>query len=85
MRQNIKDVAIGVAVLAGTGVALYALYKVKQGAEKAADAVAAVVKEDLNPASDRNLAYRGVNAVGGALTGQGDSFSLGSWLYELTH
>lgn len=38
----------------------------------------------LNPTSDRNLAYRGVNAVGAAISGR-DSFSLGSWIYDLTH
>ncbi|MBB1602550.1 hypothetical protein [Variovorax sp. UMC13] len=38
----------------------------------------------LNPTSDQNLAYRGVNAVGNALTGDGD-FSLGSWIYDRLH
>jgi hypothetical protein len=36
----------------------------------------------LNPASDQNLMYGGVNAVGGAITGTSD-FSLGSWLYDV--
>lgn len=38
----------------------------------------------LNPTSDQNLAYRGVNAVGSRLTGDSD-FSLGSWLYDQVH
>lgn len=42
----------------------------------------AAVGTALNPASDRNLAYRGVNAVGSAVTGEPD-FSLGSWLYDV--
>lgn len=43
----------------------------------------------VNPAADTNLAYRGVNAVGGALagpTGAGvnadGSWSLGGWLFD---
>jgi hypothetical protein len=38
----------------------------------------------LNPASDKNAAYSGVNAVGAALTGD-KAFSLGVWIYELLH
>jgi hypothetical protein len=41
-------------------------------------------KETFNPLSPENLAYRGVNAVGEALTGDRD-FSLGVWLWEQTH
>lgn len=40
----------------------------------------------LNPASRENVIYRGVNQVGGAITGQGEEgFSLGSWIYDITH
>jgi hypothetical protein len=38
-------------------------------------------EDTFNPTSDKNLAYRGTNAVGAALTGDA-SFSLGSWLYD---
>ena len=48
----------------------------------AAGDAAAAVGRSVNPASDQNLIYRGVNAVGGAVTGDGD-FSLGSWLYDV--
>lgn len=47
-------------------------------------AAAAAVGTAVNPTSDRNLAYRGVNAVGAAITGR-DSFSLGSWIYDKVH
>lgn len=40
------------------------------------------VQTSFNPASDQNLIYRGVNAIGGAATGSND-FSLGSWLYDV--
>jgi hypothetical protein len=51
--------------------------------KKAGEAVAAV-GQAVNPTSDQNLAYQGVNSVGRVLTGD-QSFSLGSWLYDLTH
>ena len=74
-RQSVKDLAIAGAVLAGTAVVLFGLWKVKQGASAAADAVETVLTEKLNPASDQNLAYGGVNA----LIGCGDgSCSLGT-------
>lgn len=37
---------------------------------------------DLNPADDRNLAYRGVNSAGQAITGD-QSWSLGAAIWEL--
>lgn len=46
--------------------------------------VDAVKAGAVDPTSDNNLAYRGVNAVGSSITGD-SSFSLGSWLYDLTH
>jgi hypothetical protein len=38
----------------------------------------------VNPLDSRNLAYSGVNAVGGALTGEA-GFTLGGWIYDITH
>ena len=60
------------AVLMVTGLALYLYAKRKQ------------IGAAVNITSDQNLAYKGVNAVGAAVTGD-TSFSLGSWLYDLTH
>jgi hypothetical protein len=45
---------------------------------------AAAVGTAINPTSDQNLAYKGVTAVGAAISGR-DSWSLGSWIYDLTH
>lgn len=42
------------------------------------------VQTSLNPGSSQNLIYRGVNAVGGSVTGSKD-FSLGSWIYDLVN
>lgn len=63
-------------VLGAAGLLLgYLVYRAaKQGLEAAAQAI--------NPVSDKNLAYRGVNAVGEAITGDKE-FSLGSWLYDV--
>lgn len=38
----------------------------------------------VNPTSTDNVIYRTVNGVGQGITGR-DSFSLGSWLYDMTH
>lgn len=66
---------------AGAGVvALIALYFAGRGAVKIAGDVAGA----LNPVSDQNIFYRATNAVGGAVAGD-ESFSLGSWIYDLTH
>jgi hypothetical protein len=35
----------------------------------------------LNPASDKNLAYSGVNGVGAKITGD-ENFTFGGWIYE---
>jgi hypothetical protein len=47
-------------------------------------ALSPYVPAPVNPGSDQNVIYRGVNAAGSAATGDG-SFSLGGWLYDLTH
>lgn len=56
------------------GAAGDALEEVKVTAQRIGTAV--------NPTSDQNLAYRGVNAAGAAVSGD-KSFSLGSWLYDV--
>lgn len=61
------------------GVALLGLYLYSKGEE---------IAEAVNPASTNNLIYRGVNAVGDVLDdgeSDNDSFSLGGWLWDLTH
>jgi len=74
MKWTPKNLAIA------AGVVLVAGWYVKRQAGEALDKVGQAV----NPTSDQNLAYKGVNSVGEALTGD-DAFSLGSWLYDLTH
>ena len=66
----------GVLALGGVVLVLGVIVS-RQGA-KAAEAAAQAV----NPVNPENMFYSGVNAVGGAITGDGDSFSLGSWIYD---
>jgi len=42
------------------------------------------IAQAVDPTSDKNLAYQGVNKVGEVLTGDKD-FSLGGWIYDLVH
>lgn len=66
------------------GLVVYGYRKVSAAAGSVGTSIAAVAEDAvnaINPASDQNLAYRGVNAIGSAVTGD-NSFSLGSWLYD---
>lgn len=67
-------------VIAGTGaiILLYALGK------REAQKTAVAVGEAVNPTSEQNVFYRGVNAVGETLTGNKD-FDLGRWIYDKTN
>lgn len=74
-----------VAILATVG-AVAAVYLITRGARAATTAATDIITATgraIDPTSPDNLAYRGVNAVGGTLTGQGSNFSLGSWLFEV--
>lgn len=75
---NTKAAAYGVGVLVGGAVLYWVVSKALDKAAGAAEATAQAV----NPTSDQNLAYRGVNAVGAAVSGD-PSWSLGSWLYDV--
>jgi hypothetical protein len=49
----------------------------------ARDAIASAV-DKVNPASDKNFVYQGVNSVGSAVTGD-ENFTLGGWAFDVTH
>lgn len=75
--MKLASVPAPVWYLAGAAVAGVVLYQLaKRGA--------AAVGQAVNPTSRDNVAYSGVNAVGAAVSGD-DSFSLGAWLYNVTH
>lgn len=44
------------------------------------DALPSAVK----PSSPDNIVYRGVNGIGGAISGERD-WTLGGWIYDITH
>lgn len=75
---------LALAAVGVVGVAAFVLYSkrgaIAQGITDAGNAVGQAV----NPTSDKNLAYRGVNAVGSAVSGD-SSWSLGTWVYDLLH
>lgn len=78
---NTKAAAYAAAILAGGAV----LYLVGRKLLPAAGEAAVAVGQAVNPVNPNNVFASGVNAVGGALTDQGEAFSLGSWFYDLTH
>jgi len=74
---------VGGVALALLGIAWYAKKKLTDTGGALVDTVAEAVPY-VNPADSRNVVYGGVNAVGAAVTGD-SSFSLGSWIYDMTH
>lgn len=73
-------IGVGVAVILVAGVAYWFISKKAAQLGKSVSDSA----QYLNPASDKNIIYGGVNDIGSAVTGDSD-FSLGSWLYDITH
>tara|TARA_Y100000994_G_C15703663_1_gene446408 strand:+ start:6862 stop:7104 length:243 start_codon:yes stop_codon:yes gene_type:complete len=63
--------AVALAVVVGG-----ALYYGERKARQVATAV--------NPNSDKNIVYGGVNAIGRTVSGDED-FNLGYWIYDLVH
>lgn len=73
--------------LAAIAAAAYVIYTSFNAANKASNQIAGAAKTVggwVNPTSSENLAYRGVNAIGGAIAGQSD-WSLGGAIYDWTH
>lgn len=69
--------AAGLAVIVVVGV-YFVQKKASDGADK-------LFTEWLNPTSDKNVIYNGIiGGTGRALSGD-DSWSLGTWLYDITH
>src|SRR5262245_39147956 len=74
-------------VAAVGGVVLLVYYLARKTVTDVAGAVgegAAAVGRAVNPVSDQNLIYRGIGAVGGAVSGD-SSWSLGGAIYDLLH
>lgn len=83
--DNVKAVGLGVGLLA-LGYVGYKAYK--DGPQAIADAANAI-----NPTNPDNIFATGVNSVGGAIVSEPDgagknadgSWTLGGWVYDVTH
>lgn len=71
--KGAKDLALGVGIFAAAAAVAYVVIRGKK-----------VLTEDLNPASDKNLAYRAASAITQAVSGD-ESATLGTKLYDLAH
>ena len=83
MSKNTTNLIIGVGLL---GLA-YVLYKGGKGLSDGVSSAVSATVDSVNPASQGNILYRTINAVGD-IVGDGDnnnSFSLGAWIYNITH
>lgn len=78
---NSKAAAYG-AVAVVAAVLLYVVGKKLAGA---APGAVAAVGQAVNPVNPDNVFASGVNAVGGAVSGRGAEWSLGSWVYDVFH
>lgn len=81
--DNIKS-GVYLAAIAVAGYVIYKAVGTADAAGKAVSTAAATVGGWVNPTSDKNLAYSGVNAIGGAISGEKD-WSLGGAIYDWTH
>lgn len=76
--KNITRFALtpaGQVVIVGVAAIIY-LRLAEKRVKKTANAI--------NPVSEENIFYQGVNGVGGAVTGDND-FDLGHWIYDTIH
>lgn len=78
------DNAKAVAILAGLAVAGFVAYKLYKGVAVVGEAAKEIVTEKLNPVSDKNIAYNGVNSILQTLTGDQNA-TLGGKIYDWTH
>lgn len=75
------DLLVKIGIGAGLLVIAYVLLKKAGGT---AAAVADKVGAAINPASPENIVNQGVTSAGRAISGN-DSWTLGGWLYDITH
>lgn len=83
MKLQTETVVVLVGIAAVTVGAVY-LAKKAQGVGSSLASAASTIGTALNPVSDQNIAYKGVNALGTAATGD-NNFTLGGWVYDKLH
>lgn len=77
--ESLKRYALLAAI--GAGAVAVLVYYAKQGAKAAGE----IAETKLNPYSAKNVLYDNViGGAGRALTGS-EGFSLGGWIYDVTH
>lgn len=83
MKINLQS---GLYLAGGVVVAavVYQIVRKGQTIAAAVPAALAAVGTAVNPVSDKNLAYKGANAVTQALTGD-SSVTFGTWIYDMVH
>jgi hypothetical protein len=81
IKADVIAIGIAGAVLLAAG-----WYAKKKATQVAQDVKNAAVKAlpYVDPTDSRNLAYSGVNALGGAISGS-SGWTLGGWLYDVAH
>lgn len=89
MMATLKEdaIIIGAGLLVAYIAARYLVSKVGETAGKAVDYVADAAQAAapyVNPASNQNVIYTGINGIGGAVSGE-ENWTLGGWLYDVTH
>ena len=81
MREPSADLLIKIGL--GVAAIVAVLYLARRVGGAAAQAANAIVPS-INPADSRNIVNRAVAGVGAAITGDSD-FTLGGWIYDITH
>lgn len=81
-----KTVHVAIIATVTAVAAVYLLTRAARAAGSAAVEAAGTIGHAVNPLNNENIFYTGVNAVGASIAGvPSDSWSLGSWLYDITH
>jgi hypothetical protein len=69
----------------GVSVGVAAAYLISRAAGNVTELAKDLVTEKLNPVSDQNIIYDGVvGGVGRVISGD-EHWSLGGWIYDITH
>ncbi len=84
--MGLKLKAVDPVVLVAGVVVIVVAWKTYKEGKKVAEAIHETVTKTLNPVSTENWVYKSANSTVAAITGnEYDGFSIGGWLYEITH
>jgi hypothetical protein len=88
-----KTVHVAILATVGAVAAVYLATRATRAAVDLAGDAASAVGNAVNPLNNQNVFYSGVNAIGGAIVDKDNgpgrnadgSWTLGGWLYDITH